>query len=906
MKKNNLNVPAILIKNIKGKEKQLSGKLISINESKKTCNMVFNNGKLIRDIPMKHVLINEGFLDKVKEYGKKVVDFVKKTVKGFFVLVDEATGKFLTWSTLTVANTAKMAASGQLPTGIYFAPSSSMAVAAGVKGFSIDEAMAEAMNNDRVEIEKYWRRVIKRAGTTDETIEESVKYVNESYYKVNPAYKKLNEAAIYTLDDIKTEEGYGGYGTVVDAKQLKNRLIKSIRAQISGKPGKHADAPAPLVWGAPGIGKTAIINSTIKEMANQRGGINLSLLTIMLAGYTIENWTLPSIKSKGGEQKLIPKETERFTDCPKTWLPVYLKTSNPEEEKRRDHYCNTGEYRGEMYSSDGRLYEGGIVFMDEYSRTVTNVQNIIMGLINEHKFGDDYVVASKWGFVFAANRSYDDNQDDLDDLRYYPVAAQNNRFVQYTYVPKKEDWLEWATAIDPITHKANVPPFITEFIAQANDYVWYSTVQNGGYDDMLMKAFDGDKREVDSMKNNKMDKYGEMLNMDTLKMTKRLITPRTWANFIGPAFEQELITLLEGNSEGISGEEMYQKLIDKSVIKKTDKDGTKYNEYYGGILPNILIDALNDIDADYWEQEYEIMGGDEELDPAHTLNGKTGRYSKLMAWVRLQIAELSGDGEKASPLMKDYDDYNSYAKYMTDDVIDSIWQTGLVPEQYQKDDDYVPTNGIAGYNNTEFAKWKANSVYQKDVLLNKILPAYPGSIYDDMQTDVETLQNAKLPTGAECKVLFKELNEKTTFTITEDGKKPEKISLFFIEGDDIKDGETARAFCLMYRDSIVVRKLINILTWATKVAFQVKQINILSDLRSRLHDMIKDCPDFELYDKFLKLSELNAVRSQAGKNFANDPAYQKVLHSIPMSIIEHMFSVADGALLKYVKNRKKK
>ncbi len=167
MKSNNLNIPAILVRKVNGQEKQLSGTLVGINESSNTCSMLFKNGKTYSNIPMDNILINEGFLDNVKQYAKKVYDFIKKKVKGFFVLVDEVTGKYLTWSTLTLTNIATQAASGKLPEGIKFAPSAAIARTAGVKGLSIDEAMFDSMNNDRIEIEKYWRRVIKRAGTTD-------------------------------------------------------------------------------------------------------------------------------------------------------------------------------------------------------------------------------------------------------------------------------------------------------------------------------------------------------------------------------------------------------------------------------------------------------------------------------------------------------------------------------------------------------------------------------------------------------------------------------------------------------------------------------------------------------------------------------------------------------------------
>ena len=179
------------------------------------------NGKVYKNIPMNQVLINEGFLDKVKEYGKKAFDFITRNVKGFIALVDEATGKFINWGAMNVHNIAVMASRHQLPHGVYFAPSATLNAETGNHGMSIDDVFAPSMANDRREIEKFWRRVINRTGSTpNETIEESVKYVNEKFYKVNKAFKALNEAAIYTIDDIKTEDGYGMFGTVVDAEEL--------------------------------------------------------------------------------------------------------------------------------------------------------------------------------------------------------------------------------------------------------------------------------------------------------------------------------------------------------------------------------------------------------------------------------------------------------------------------------------------------------------------------------------------------------------------------------------------------------------------------------------------------------------------------------------------------------------
>ena len=104
-------------------------------------------------------------------------------------------------------------------------------------------------------------------------------------------YKKLNEV-VYSYDDVKMGKKNGGagqFGVPVSSKQLKAKLKTNILNQISGPLGGHADVVPFLIWGAPGIGKTAIIKSTIKDMAQSKWhAINLNLEIISLSGYTIE------------------------------------------------------------------------------------------------------------------------------------------------------------------------------------------------------------------------------------------------------------------------------------------------------------------------------------------------------------------------------------------------------------------------------------------------------------------------------------------------------------------------------------------------------------------------------------------------------------------------------------------
>ena len=862
MVKTKLNIPAVLVHDIKGTQYKVNGILLAINESNDTCTMKFDGNLVESNIPMNKILINEGFLDKVKEYGKKFTSYITSKVKGFIALVDEATGKVFPWSMCNVANLAIKAAKGDMPDGVFFAPSPSLQKIAGVKGMTIDQAFAAAESIEREQIINYWSRVIKRTGTTpNESIKESIKYVNETYYKESKMYKKLNEV-VYSYDDVKMGKKNGGagqYGVPVSSKQLKAKLKTNILNQISGPLGGHADVVPFLIWGAPGIGKTAIIKSTIKDMAQSKWhAINLNLEIISLSGYTIEQWTLPS----GYIRNIAGIEIDRFADKPKIWLPVYLRSSDPEENARRDDFCNTCKFlatnpEGYITSADGHPFEGGIVFMDEYSRVEPNVQNILMALGNEHTFGDNYQVASKWGFVFASNRSFDENDAETDDLRYFPTAAQTNRFKHFTYVPSKKEWIEWAREVNPITHEANVPPFITDFIEATEDYVWYSTIVNGGYDDLLdnpeanKRAHEHDESEVQAV-----------LDQPLLK-TKRVVTPRTWANTIGPEYKMELVRIFDGNKEGMTGEEYYQKLIDDSIIEKTDEEGNSYKEYYGGILPNILVDALNDVDEECWEEWVENKGGEEYLDPSGSFTGIRGRYNMFMQWFLENVRDSIGDGSgtnaynSTSPVIQQWKSYQSYAKYFTPDVYLSIWKTGKMPKEYQKDDDKKPVS-VDKFADTEFSKWKQVSSICMDVAKG-LFDAYPGDLAEDVEHDIQNMANAKPIKPEDITIEAQKLIDEYSFMLNN-----KKVNLLF-DAKDLVDHERLANMIFSLKNSVVAQRFAHFAQWISKVAIQAENGLLVSYYENKLVDVILGL-DTDLQYTFTNHKEVAGTRTASMKN----------------------------------------
>ena len=886
MVKTRLNIPATLVHSVNGTQYKINGILLSINESNDTCSMRFDDNYVENNIPLNKILINEGFIDKIKEYGKKVASYITDKVRGFIALVDDAANQVVSWSLNNVANLAIKASKGMLPKGVYFAPSASLKKIAGTGGMTIDEAFAESIAKDREDIVNYWSRVIKRAGTTDETISESIKYVNETYYKPSKLYKALNEKVLYSYEDIKDKNGFSYYGPEVSAKTLIRKLKENIKNQISGPLGGHSTEIPLLIWGAPGIGKSAIISQTIKDMANAKyNPINLNLEIVQLANSTVESWTLPrdatrEIDFGNNYQKKYKRES--FTDTPKAWLPVYLDTPDIEEKKRRDYFCNTCRFLatdndGEITASNGRPFEGGIVFMDEFSRIQPGVANILMPLVNDHKFGDNYVLASKWGFVLAANRAIDEDKTDTDDNNFYPTVAQSNRYIQVTYVPKKEEWVEWARKVDPLTHEANVPPFITDFIESSPNSVWYPTIANGGYDDML----ENPKADSEAHKD-ETDPFGaieQVLQQPTIAGTKRVVTPRTWAQSIGNSYKKILIDLFNDahDETGMSGEEYYQTLLDKSIREKTDDDGNTYKEYYGGILPTVLEDALNELSDDYWDYWVDEHGGLDELDPTGNDSiGIRGRYNIFMNYfqddMRLRLQDDTGKNAATAtgPIMKAWRSYNEYSKIFTPQVMTTIWETGSMPPEYQDDDDKKPLS-VDMYATSEFSRWKCISSIAKELPL-QVLAAYPGDLEEDIKNDLETLENAKPLSDSQVSSAAQKLIKEYSFNIND------KTHNLLFDDAELQDIDTLRNKVNSLLNSRVAQLYAHFASWIAKISIQTEIGSIAHNMRTSLFEKCNNIDSDlrkEFYNTVAVRKTLTAYETARTKK---DPNLQQIAH----------------------------
>ena len=233
------------------------------------------------------------------------------------------------------------------------------------------------------------------------------------------------------VNEVRIEQKYPDLGKVVDVDL--NSLESYLRDCVEG--GK--DVKPLLVWGAPGIGKTAIINAIAKEYYGENAKQQRRMIDFDLMTMSPEDFFIPTVKDKNSED---PKAVR----VPDEWLPV----------RRIDDEASEKNING----PDGK---GGILFFDEIARCSTKVQNVCLKIIDERKIGN-YILGSKWVIVCAANRKSDLSDDEQQAFHWSSTLA--NRFQQVNYAIKVEDWAPWASTAKNDLGKMIVMPEILAFI----------------------------------------------------------------------------------------------------------------------------------------------------------------------------------------------------------------------------------------------------------------------------------------------------------------------------------------------------------------------------------------------------------------------------------------------------------
>ena len=246
-------------------------------------------------------------------------------------------------------------------------------------------------------------------------------------------------------DSIQLQGEFGDWSQ----EQIEEDIISEYAARYTKKHFAKGLLPL-MVWGAPGIGKTAIMRAC-KDKIKSNFGKDIRVISINGGSVGYDDFTMPAdIKEKFIEYlNGTEKESERHTlkDLPKSWLPVFDSTSN--DAILQNALANGG--RLEEYEVGGvkktKIINGpgGIFFIDEFSRLTQAAISSLMQTPTSReiagnstlKFGD------RWVIISAANRSSDMAKAQRSEAMVFEAAAKT-RFRHVNFVPKLEDWVKWA------------------------------------------------------------------------------------------------------------------------------------------------------------------------------------------------------------------------------------------------------------------------------------------------------------------------------------------------------------------------------------------------------------------------------------------------------------------------------
>ena len=341
-----------------------------------------------------------------------------------------------------------------------------------------------------------------------------------------------------------------------------------------------------MFWGAPGVGKSQIISRCIKELDKEIQGCNLIELNAL--GMRKDDISFPVLKKvsrqgyipgKDGEPARIEYTEQEPVDITKTWFPgwdsvtleaIMAENKNVSKEdiiKELDNVANGGrmaipaheDEKGNMVPAQERIEgQGGIIFVDEFSRIDMEVMNSFMTIFQTKKI-NTMTLGSKWIFVCAGNRFSDLGEDLQQVSEENWEKAWGDRLTQCCFSPSFDEWVEWAEA-------GNVPRWIIEFLRK-NKECWYNNSDE-------FKFKEREKYDSKYMK-------GSGINGIVTEKPARLLfpNPRQW-DLVGQEYAKFL-------SAGYSPDEAKKAALSSQV-------GPKMMDYY---FDRNIMKGFNDEDA---------------------------------------------------------------------------------------------------------------------------------------------------------------------------------------------------------------------------------------------------------------------------------------------------------------------
>lgn len=470
-----------------------------LNENARDYIVQFKNGqidKVHKNLVYDLDKIDEGVLDSIKSIGRGIKNLffnvVKKGQKLYFYLKNKL---------LDIVPPVNIMSSATEIEGLGFIPGSQTKSVAKYYGIDVVE-VEEGSDTDDIDDtdEGAWciltpEQFLKQV--TNRGVNES--FINEDYAE----YDGESDDPEHPFIRRRSKENELEYKTTEEIQDILMDMVHSMT-----DPNFDATKIRSLcLWGAPGIGKTSIIKSFVQMVREFRPtfdiiNINAGGLKPFDLTYPIARHVNRTITGPDGEPRDITDTVSE--DIVKNWIPTYKPLDESVEVNKEwnimlDDIANGGHYiNGDQTPDLDRFNDldkwipgdGGIIFIDEFSRIPQATMEVFMSMLSDRVVGTSNAkIGSKWIIVTAANRKSDMTivgADNMEGKGY--DKAKSDRIQSYNYDMTPEEWLNWATRKEyqvPGTNELipNVSPVITDFLSIREFQKYYYYAQQANVDD---------------------------------------------------------------------------------------------------------------------------------------------------------------------------------------------------------------------------------------------------------------------------------------------------------------------------------------------------------------------------------------------------------------------------------------
>ena len=273
--------------------------------------------------------------------------------------------------------------------------------------------------------------------------------------------------------EIKDKEMFAQNYTINEAVEFIYEMYRAQRFELE-------QAQSICLWGAPGIGKSNMKTEILRRI--QKRYPDVRWIEISGRGNTDDLYmqvktTIEFQGVKGDNRQKNAVALESIAN-----LPMF-NTNNLSDDEKTDNefYANGGRWKdGKQVSRD----DGGIIFIDEFSRSRAEMMSTLMTLLSDQTIGGGMKLGNRWIVIAAANtKSQMRGLDDADNFFLDP--AQQSRICNLNIVPSAEEWYDkYSSEFETITDAngktytfSKVEPEILEFVLGCENKKWFYNLQ---------------------------------------------------------------------------------------------------------------------------------------------------------------------------------------------------------------------------------------------------------------------------------------------------------------------------------------------------------------------------------------------------------------------------------------------